>query len=79
MIHMIHKILVFIKNHLSYLKDNIFESFFKKYYRHLFFQKKDFFTIYKDKNEKSKVCRRKNNENIRNLFRLKKGTKLHCN
>ena len=30
MIHIIHKILVLIKNHLNYLKDNIFECFFKK-------------------------------------------------
>ena len=29
MIYIIHKILVLIKNHLSYLKDNIFEFFFK--------------------------------------------------
>ena len=31
MIYMIHKILVLFKNHLTYLKDNIFEFFFKKY------------------------------------------------
>ena len=28
-IYTIHKILVLIKNHLTYLKDNIFECFFK--------------------------------------------------
>ena len=37
MIYIIHKILVFIKNHLNYLKDNIFECFFKKHNRLLFF------------------------------------------
>ena len=31
MIYIIHKILVLIKNHLNYLKDNILEFFFKKY------------------------------------------------
>ena len=36
MIYTIHKILVLIKNHLNYLKDNIFECFFKKYNRLLF-------------------------------------------
>ena len=29
MIHVIHKILVLIKSHLNYHKDNIFECFFK--------------------------------------------------
>ena len=33
MIHIIYKILVMIKNCLNYLKDNIFECFFKKYNR----------------------------------------------
>ena len=31
MIYIIHKILILIKNHLNYLKDNILECFFKKY------------------------------------------------
>ena len=30
MIYIIHKILVLIKIHLNYLKDNIFKFFFKK-------------------------------------------------
>ena len=30
MIYIIHKILELLKNHLIYLKDNIFECFFKK-------------------------------------------------
>ena len=33
MISIIHKILALVKNHLNYLKDNIFECFFKKYNR----------------------------------------------
>ena len=33
MIHIIYKILVMIKIYLNYLKDNIFECFFKKYNR----------------------------------------------
>ena len=36
MIHLIEKILVLIKNHINYLKDNIFECFFKKYNRFFF-------------------------------------------
>ena len=32
-IYIIRKMLVLLKNHLNYLKDNIFECFFKKYYR----------------------------------------------
>ena len=43
MIYIIHKILILIKNHLNYLKDNIFEFFFKKYNRLLFFLKINFF------------------------------------
>ena len=39
MVYIIHKILVLIKNHLSYLKDNILEFFFKKYNKLLFFNK----------------------------------------
>ena len=37
MIYIIHKVLVLIKNHLNYLKDNIFECLFKKYNRLFFF------------------------------------------
>ena len=37
MVYLIHKILVLLKNHLNYLKDNIFKSFFKKCNRLLFF------------------------------------------
>ena len=38
-IYIIHKILVLLKNHLDYLKDNFFECFFKKYNKLLLFLK----------------------------------------
>ena len=37
MIYIIRKILVLLKNHLNYLKDNVFEWFIKKYNELLFF------------------------------------------
>ena len=37
MIYIIHKMLVLLKNHLNYLKDNIFECFFEEYNRLFFF------------------------------------------
>ena len=43
MIYIIHKILVLLKNHLNYLKDNTFECFFEKYNRILFLYKNNFF------------------------------------
>ena len=42
-IYIIHKMLVFLRNHLNYLKDNFFECFFKEYNRLLFFKKINFF------------------------------------
>ena len=45
-IHIIHKMLVLLKNHLNHLKNNVFECFFKKYNR-LFFLN-FFFIISKD-------------------------------
>ena len=47
MIYIIYKVLVLIKNHLNYLKDNIFKCFFKEYNRLLF--KNIFFTTYDDR------------------------------
>ena len=71
MIQIIHKILVLIKNHMDYFKDNIFEFLFKKYNRLLFFKKIIFFSKYimmeNPRPEKEKVIK-----DIRNLFRLKK-------
>ena len=43
MIHIIHKILVLIKNYVTDLKDNMFECFFKKCNRLLFYWKINFF------------------------------------
>ena len=43
-IYTIHKILVLIKIHLKYLKDNIYKWFFKKYTRLLFLKKNIFFS-----------------------------------
>ena len=54
MIYIIHKFLVFIKNHLNYLKDNIFKFFFKKCNRLLFLKKIFFFFIIYN-NGKSKL------------------------
>ena len=34
---MIYRMLVLLKNHLNYFKDDIFECFFKKYNKLLFF------------------------------------------
>ena len=39
MIYIIHEMLVSLKNHLNYLKDSVFECFFKEYNRPLFFLK----------------------------------------
>ena len=35
-IYIIHKMLLLLKSHLNYLKDSIFECFFKKYNRFFF-------------------------------------------
>ena len=59
MIYIIHKILALPKNHLNYVKDNIFEYFFKTHNRLLFLLKIYFYITYND--EKSKAWRRKNN------------------
>ena len=43
MIYIIHEMLVLLKNQLNYLKDSIFECFFREYNRLLLFLKKIFF------------------------------------
>ena len=54
MIYILYKMLVVFKNHLYYLKDNVFECFFKKYNRLLFFLTKlIFFRAYNDKKSKA--------------------------
>ena len=56
MIYVIRKMLLLPKNHVNFLKDNIFESFLKKYNKILFFKKTTFFIIYND--EKFKAWRK---------------------
>ena len=51
--------LVLLKNHLNYLKDNIFKCSFKKCNKLLFLKELIFFIIYSD--EKSKAQKRKHN------------------
>ena len=63
-IYIIYKILVFLKNHLSYFKDSIFKRFFKEYNTLLSFLKKSFFFLQYKMME--------NPKDMRNLFRLKK-------
>ena len=55
MIYIIHKLLGFIKNLMNDLRDNIFECFFKKYDRHIFFTK-IFFSKYMMKKEQNMTC-----------------------
>ena len=53
MVYVIHKILVLLKNHLSYLKDNIFECILRSITDFFFFKKKKilfFVTSYNGKN-----------------------------
>ena len=57
MIYIIHKILLLLKSHMNYLKDNIFKCFFKEYHRLL---------------EKLRPKEENIIKDIRNLFRLKK-------
>ena len=55
MIYIIHKLLGLIKNLMNDLRDNIFECFFKKYDRLIFFTKIFFFIIY-DEKEQNMTC-----------------------
>ena len=43
MIYIIHKILVLLKNHLNYIKDNIVECFLRSIIDFYFFYKNNFF------------------------------------
>ena len=66
MIYKIQKMLVLLKNHLNYLKDSIFECFFKKYNRLLLFKKKMIlFMMENPRPEEENIIK-----NTRNLFRL---------
>ena len=44
LVMMIHKMLVLLENYLDFLKDSIFECFFKEFHRLLFKKKKIFFS-----------------------------------
>ena len=66
MIYKIQKMLVLLKNHLNYLKESIFECFFKKYNRLLLFKKKMIlFMMENPRPEEENIIK-----NTRNLFRL---------
>ena len=69
MTHIIHKILVLIENHVNYLKDNIFDCFFKECNRFFFFFF-FFLIIYKYGNFKN-LEEENIIKDIGNLFRLK--------
>ena len=70
MIYIIHKILVLLKNHLDFLKV-VFSNAFLRSIILIFF--KNIITESLSLKEENII------KNIRNLFRLKKRTKLHCN
>ena len=70
MIYIIHKILVLLKNHLNYLKDNILNALLRSITE---FQI-NFFISYKIENPRPEE--EKISKDIRNLFRLKK--ELNC-
>ena len=53
MIHITREILVLIKNHLTYLKDNIFECFLRSIIDFYFLKKLFFFKIYNNGKFKS--------------------------
>ena len=76
MIYVIHKILVLTKNYLNYLENNIFECFFKNYYRLLFFLKNNNFLQYimmsNLRSEEEKMIK-----DVISFFRLKTITKFH--
>ena len=82
MIYIIHKMLILIRNNLNYLKDSVFECFFKAYNRLLYFFKKLFFyniimeilivrNLFRLKREQNYIAIK----DIRNLFRQEKETK----
>ena len=65
MIYILHKMLVLLKSNLNYLKDSIFECFFKEYNKLLYF--------FKDIIMKSLSIEEENIiKDIKNLFRLEK-------
>ena len=71
MIYKIHKMLLLLKNHLNYLKDIIFECFFKKYDILFFFKEKIFFSQH-IMMENPRPKEKNIIKDIKNLVRLKK-------
>ena len=70
MIYTIHKVLVLIKNPLNYPKDNIFKFFLRNITDfYLFIFKQQHIMKGNPSSEEEKTIK-----DIRNLFRLKKGT-----
>ena len=53
MIHIIHKTLVLIKNHMNYLQDNIFECFLRSIINFHFLKKIVFLITYNDGKSKA--------------------------
>ena len=71
MIYIVHKMLVLVRNHLNYLKDNIFNYLFKSYHRFLLSEKKIVFSEH-IMMEKQRPAEENIIKDIRHLFRLKK-------
>ena len=71
MIYIVHQMLVLVRNHLNYLKDNIFNYLFKSYHRFLLSEKKIVFSEHimmeNQRPEEENIIK-----DIRDLFRLKK-------
>ena len=74
MIYIICKMLILLKNHMNYLKDTIFECFFKQYSR-LLFKRKYFFSQH-IMMESLSLKEENIIKDIKNLFRLKK--EINC-
>ena len=53
MTYIIHKMLVLLKNHLNYLKGNIFECLLRSIINFYIFLKNIFFLIYNEENSKT--------------------------
>ena len=70
MIYIICKMLVILKNYLTYLKDNIFKCSFKNYNKLNFSKKLFIFIIHNDK--KSKAWRIKHNQRYKKSFSTEK-------
>ena len=70
--YIIHKMLVFLKNHQNYLKDSLFECFFKECNRILFFSFCNQFFLQHIMMESLRLGEEKIIKEVRNLVRLEK-------